>query len=57
MPYIAHYITKSREEFLERRSRVRADTSSPREDLEGFWKEHNINEVENLDVLNFARHI
>lgn len=57
MPYIAHYITKSKEECFERRSGARADTPTPREDIEGFWNEHNINEVENFDVLNFARHI
>lgn len=54
MPYIAHYITKSREECFERRSGSRADTPTPREDIEGFWNEHNINEVENFDVLRRA---
>ena len=53
-PYIAHYITKSKEEFLERRSRVRADTNSTRSNLEGFWNEHNLNEVDNFDVVKFA---
>ena len=53
-PYIAHYITKSKEEFLERRSRVRADTNSARSNLEGFWNEHNLNEVDNFDVVKFA---
>lgn len=53
VPYIAHYVTKSREEFVERRTVVRADTPTPREDLDDFWKEHNVNEVENLDVLGF----
>lgn len=55
IPYIAHYVTKSREEFIERRSRVRADTHTPRSDLEGFWNEHNVNEVDNFDVLRFAQ--
>ena len=55
IPYIAHYVTKSREEFIERRTRIRADTNSARSDLEGFWNEHNLNEVENLDVLRFNR--
>ena len=54
MPYIAHYVTKSKEEFIERRSRVRADTNSARSDLEGFWNEHNVNEVDNFDVVRFA---
>ena len=54
MPYIAHYVTKSKEEFIERRSRVRADTPTPRLDLEGFWNEHNVNEVDNFDVVRFA---
>ena len=54
MPYVAHYVTKSKEEFIERRSRVRADTNSARPDLEGFWNEHNVNEVDNFDVVRFA---
>ena len=54
MPYIAHYVTKSKEEFIERRSRVRADTNAARPDLEGFWNEHNVNEVDNFDVVRFA---
>lgn len=54
MPYIAHYVTKSKEEFLERRSRVRADTNAARGDLEGFWNEHNVNDVDNFDVVGFA---
>ena len=54
MPYIAHYVTKSKEECIERRSRVRADTPTPRLDLEGFWNEHNVNEVDNFDVVRFA---
>ena len=54
MPYVAHYVTKSKEECIERRSRVRADTNSARSDLEGFWNEHNVNEVDNFDVVRFA---
>lgn len=53
IPYIAHFITKSKEEFYERRSKCRADTETPRDDIEGFWKEHNLNETENLDVLKY----
>ena len=54
MPYIAHYVTKSKEECVERRSRVRADANSARSDIEGFWNEHNVNEVDNFDVARFA---
>ena len=54
MPYIAHYVTKSKEECVERRSRSRADTNAARGDFEGFWNEHNVNEVDNFDVVRFA---
>lgn len=54
MPYIAHYVTKSKEECVERRSRVRADTPTPRPDVDSFWNEHNVNEVDNFDVVRFA---
>lgn len=53
-PYIAHYITKSKQEFFERRSKKRADIGEVRTDLEEFWKEHDLNEVENFEVVNFS---
>lgn len=37
MPYIAHYVTKSKEEFYIRRSKIRADTASPRENIDEFF--------------------
>lgn len=37
MPYLAHYVTKSREECFERRSRVRADTPTPRDNIDEFF--------------------
>lgn len=54
-PYIAHYLTKSREEFMERRSRVRADTASPRDNLDEFWSEHNLNDEQSLEVVGFSK--
>lgn len=53
IPYIAHFITKSKEECYERRSKARADTETPRDDIEGFFTEHNVNDIENLDVLKY----
>lgn len=55
IPYIAHFITKSKEECYDRRSKIRADTPTPRDNIDQFWTEHNLNEVENYDVLNFNR--
>lgn len=57
--YIAHYITKSEEECRERRSRRRADMPTPREEgWEQFFKAHDINEVENNDVIKiYDKHI
>lgn len=48
--YIAHYITKSKEECVERRQYRRADCGLPRENLEDFFKEHNRNEVNTNDL-------
>lgn len=51
--YITHYITKSEEECKERRTRIRADMASPREEgWEAFFKLHDINEVKNSDVCD-----
>lgn len=51
IPYIAHYIVKSKDEFYERRSKVRADTGSLREKLDDFWIENDLNEIDNFDML------
>lgn len=50
--YVAHYFTKSKEEFVERRSRPRPDTGEYRYNLEEAFAAHDRNEIENLDVLN-----
>lgn len=50
--YVAHYFTKSKEEFVERRSRPRPDTGEYRYNVEESFAAHDRNEVENLDVLN-----
>lgn len=50
--YVAHYFTKSKEEFTERRSRPRPDTGEYRYNLEEAFKAHDRNERENLDILN-----
>lgn len=48
--YIAHYCTKSQEEFLQRRSQPRANRSVI-SNMQQFWESHDKNEIENLDVL------
>jgi hypothetical protein len=50
--YIAHYFTKSREEFNERRSWPRPDTGEYRYNLEEAFAAHDRNERENLDIAN-----
>ena len=47
---VAHYVTKSRQEFLVRRRYRRADTGLPREDLDKFWAEHDVNEIEEKEI-------
>jgi len=46
-----HYFTKTKEEFLEKINRGRADTSIKRNLSE--FEGHNVNEVEDLNILNF----
>lgn len=46
-----HYVTKSYEECMQRRSRRRADTGELR-DAEGFFAAHDRNEVEDFKALN-----
>lgn len=55
--YIAHYFTKSLEEFTERRSRPRPDTGEIRYNLEEAFAHHDRNERENFDVRNIWRQI
>jgi hypothetical protein len=47
---VAHYVTKSRQEFLVRRRYRRADTGLPREDLDKFWAEHDVNEIDEQEI-------
>lgn len=55
--YIAHYFTKSLEEFTERRSRPRPDTGEHRYILEEAFAHHDRNERENFDIRDQWRKI
>ena len=49
---LAHYITKSRRECQTRRCYRRADTGKPREEgWEAFFAEHDVNEIEDSEVI------
>ena len=50
--YVAHYFTKSVEEFAERRSKPRADTGEVRQKLEETFAGHDRNDRSNLDIAN-----
>lgn len=50
--YVAHYVTKSKAECWERRSRPRPDTGEYRYNVPEFFAAHDRNEKENLDVVN-----
>ena len=50
---INHYFTKTKEEFVKKINRGRADTGTYR-DISDFDK-HNINEIEDLTALNFYK--
>lgn len=50
VPYIAHYINKSKEEFITRRTAPTADSNLIRSNLEQFWIDHEKNEVVNLQL-------
>lgn len=48
-----HYFCKTREEFVDKIERGRADTETKREDGDELFVEHNRNEVENTVALDF----
>ena len=49
---LAHYITKSKRECQTRRCYRRADTGKPREEgWEAFFAEHDVNEIEDSEVI------
>ena len=49
---LAHYITKSRRECQTRRCYRRADTGKPCEEgWEAFFAEHDVNEIEDSEVI------
>ena len=50
---INHYATKSREEFIERRCRPRADYGTPYEDLEAVFAEADQNDVFDDGILKY----
>lgn len=50
--YVAHFSTKSKAECYERRARPRPDIGEIRYDVPEFFRAHDRNERENLDVLN-----
>ena len=47
---LAHYATKSKEEFMTRRSYRRVDTGRPRENLEDMWLEHDKNDIDESEL-------
>lgn len=50
VPYIAHYVNKSKEEFIIRRTAPTADSNLLRSNLKQFWIDHEKNEVVNLQL-------
>jgi len=55
--YVAHYFTKSKEEFTERRSRPRPDTGDYRYNLEEAFATHDRNDRDNFDVRNIWKEL
>lgn len=53
---LAHYFTKSREEFETKVARGRADTGTIR-DLETYFRKHDINEVEDRSLVAFRHDV
>lgn len=55
--YIAHYATKSKDECIERRQYRRADCGTVRDNIDAFFDEHNVNDVDNFDLYNKTKKV